>query len=334
MMSENRPQDEQILIDFLLDQLDEDQANSVRKRLEQEESFRTLHEDTRRALGALDLLPQVDPPEDLVDRTMARIRSAQQTEQILARESLGARRTFWPTFSWREVSAVAAVALLLVAFFVPSMQQARRRAIDNECAQQAGQIGYGLLTYANRNNDYLPAPDASTDAWLPGGDRQVASTSEPLFKLVSDKYASPVLFQCPSVGGESFVVKAGMDDFPAGKFISYSYQYNLGRRPVRRNDPDVLPHAKDLVVLADDNPVFEGGVFHADRLDHPVSRNHDARGQNALYLDGHVAWGASPNLGVANNNIYLVDGVDSYDGTEKPRDKTDSFLLPAFSGGR
>ncbi len=61
------------------------------------------------------------------------------------------------------------------------------------------------------------------------------------------------------------------------------------------------------------------------------SLNHGARGQNVLYLSGHVAWAETPAAGVGGNNIYLIEGVDDYRGDESPAEPTDSFLLPAYA---
>jgi prepilin-type processing-associated H-X9-DG protein len=87
-----------------------------------------------------------------------------------------------------------------------------------------------------------------------------------------------------------------------------------------------------MVILADQNPLFVNGRFLPDRLDNPVSTNHDGDGQNVLYIDGHVAWAVQPTAGVDGDNIYLVDHVSDYDGDEHPGDATDTFLMPAHPG--
>jgi hypothetical protein len=46
-----------------------------------------------------------------------------------------------------------------------------------------------------------------------------------------------------------------------------------------------------------------------------------------------VQWKRRPNVGVGGDNIYLVQGVVDYKGTETPASDTDSFILPAWSGG-
>jgi len=128
------------------------------------------------------------------------------------------------------------------------------------------------------------------------------------------------------------VLRSGMVDFPAPRYVHYSYQYTFGPRALSIMDPDMAAVSKSMAILADNNPLFQDGRFIPNRLKHPLSRNHGGRGQNVLYLDMHAAWTTSANVGVNGNNIYLIDGVNRYNGTEIPQDKTDSFLLPAYTG--
>ena len=56
------------------------------------------------------------------------------------------------------------------------------------------------------------------------------------------------------------------------------------------------------------------------------SKNHEDRGQNVLYADGHVNWETSPLVGIDKDNIYVAKN-----GTvnTSPVDATDTILLPA-----
>jgi prepilin-type N-terminal cleavage/methylation domain-containing protein/prepilin-type processing-associated H-X9-DG protein len=73
------------------------------------------------------------------------------------------------------------------------------------------------------------------------------------------------------------------------------------------------------------------------------SPNHNKRGQNVLYADGHVAWATSPFVGSTYNigstefhdNIYTThNAAGATNGNvKKPYDVHDSILLPTFWGG-
>ncbi|MBC8374021.1 MAG: hypothetical protein H8E53_10535 [Planctomycetes bacterium] len=326
-MTEQRKKDEALLIDHLLGRCDEATAGQVELRLEEDPEFRTLRGDLAIALDALKLFGVPEAPEDLADRTLARIASARQsTAARTRRELVGGGR---PTFSLRELGALAAAAVIMALLFVPWARQARNRALEGRCAANVGQIGTGMKNYALANKDSLPMAHASNAAWLPGRGRKPVSNSAGLFRLVG-RYAPVSVFQCssdPDAAGEGFGVDYGMTDFPAAKYISYCYQYALGSS-IR------LPVSGEMAVLSDKTPVFENGRFHAEFLSGPrtSSRNHGRRGQNVLYPDWGVKWREQATVGVNGDNIFLVQGKEEYDGTETPANATDSFLLPAWSG--
>jgi len=331
----NQRMDEGVLIDWLRGELSEQQADEVRTRLDRDEAFRRLHDDIRHTFAAMDLLGELEPPETLTSDTMARIRQARRTEALLAREQ-SRRRSFAPTFSLRELGAVAAVLVLMAAVFVPSIRQGRQMAQIGQCASNTGQIGSALLAYANSNDGYLPTVDAPRGElhWVPVGANDGFSNSSALYKLIADGHASPLVFQCPAGDQGTFVVQAGMTDFPAGRFVGYSYQHSAGAGGIRYDDPQRLSVADSLAVLADCTPLFENGRFDPTQVRAKASSNHNGTGQNVLYLDMHVNWAPDAEAGVRGNNIYLADGVYSYRGDEAPAGPTDSFLLPSFAAQR
>ncbi|MFB3893130.1 MAG: hypothetical protein ACE15C_14025 [Phycisphaerae bacterium] len=330
-MSDKRVEDEAAVIDFLLGRMGEQEARDFEMRMASDARLRRLRHDVSLALKALALLPEVEDREGLVERTLARIRQDQQTKAILARQEM-ARRSVMPTFTLRELAAMAAVAVILAVVFIPSVRAARQQMLAGECAGQMGQIGSSMLTYANANNGSLPIADVQPRFWLSSQRQAAASNAAALFRLVQSGYIAPPNFQCPAVGGGSFVVKAGMVDFPAGKYVSYSYQHALGSGGLCLNDPALGARQESKVVLGDATPVFAQGRFHPDRAnDTAISENHSG-GQNVLYMTGRVAWVTTPTVGVNGDNIFLVSGVSNYQGNEMPSSPAETFLLPAYPG--
>lgn len=337
-MTSNRPNDEQLLIDYHLGACEEDDRKQVEARLSEDSEFADLSENVSHAFAALSLAPETDPPADLTARTLARIDNQRQLNGFLAREEI--RRQGRPTFSFRELGAIAAAALVLVAIFIPVLREQRRQSFIVECASNVGRIGTAMNAYAAANGGRLPYASVDAVRWLPGKggeaeDAPVASNSQALFRLVAGKYEDPTAFQCPARGGDSFVVQAGMIDFPAPQHVGYSYQHAVGGATVLSLEHRELASAADqMVILGDSTPIFANGTFLPDRVHAQASRNHDGEGQNVLYLDAHVDWADRPTVGVGGDNIFLVDGVTHYDGDEVPAAVTDTFLLPAFAGGR
>ncbi len=101
------------LIDFLLGECEPDVAADIRRRLAHDSRFRAIHDNIAKTLGAISLVGEIEPPEDLVSRTLSRIRQHQQTNALLAREQL-TRRRGRPTFLLRELAAVAAILVLML----------------------------------------------------------------------------------------------------------------------------------------------------------------------------------------------------------------------------
>jgi len=334
-MDEQRKKDEALLIDYLTGRCDEAAGREVELRIEKEPQFKAIRDDISNSLDALKLMSAPQATGDLADRTLARIASARQSTADRARSGLvGAGR---PTFSLKELGAIAAAAIVMALVFVPWARQVRNRSLQSRCASNVGQVGTGMKNYAMDNGDSLPLADTSNTTWLPGDGRKPASNSAGLFHLISGRYVPTGVFQCAADGeaaGEAFALSARMTDFPAAKYISYSYQHSLGVKPLSQASTDLAPVAEEMAVLSDKTPVFEDGQFQARFLSRPgtSSRNHGRTGHNVLYLDWGVRWRERATVGVNEDNIFLVQGKKEYNGTEAPANATDSFLLPAWSG--
>ena len=209
------------------------------------------------------------------------------------------------------------------------MIHAARRADRNLCASNVGQIGTALNVYAEDNQGSFPVASDRSARWLPGEDETVVSNSTALFRVVQENYISPAQFQCPAMGGEAFVVRAGMTDFPSAGTIWYSYRHAIGPGTVVLNATDLVPLADKDPILADASPNFSQGTFDPEKTN---SDNHDTTGQNTLFRDSHVEFTLDPNVGIGGDNMYLRKGTLRYTGIESPADDTDAFLLPAWSG--
>lgn len=328
-MSES-PSNQELITDYLLGRLDPEAREAVARRIEAEPELKRLHDDLRNTFAVLGLAIEAEPPADLVQRTMDRIRTAKQTDALLAREQLARRDVIRPTFSVREVAAAACILLICGVIFSVAYQDVNRRAMQDRCQANVMRVGTALTSFANRNDGLMPMAEAPGERWLPAENEPAASNSSALFRLLADKSIEPSTFQCPAVAGESFTYQPGMTDFPDAKFINYSYQHSLGR-PISREDKRLEAVASNMAILADSSPVFCNGRFLADCVRRPAGDNHGGRGQTVLYLDMHAKFTDSPSVGVKGNNIYLAEGVYDYKGVEKPVSLTDTFLLPAWT---
>jgi len=336
-MNKKKHDDEILLIDYHLRRLDEVRSRAVRERVAADDAFAAMSRDVANTLGAVDLLPEREPPVDLVARTMARIRQAKQAGDAVVHEELARRPLVRSTFSLREAAIVAASLLILVSVFVPSVREARRAGRANLCGVNMGQIGTGLQEFASANNGLLPSAGGNV-RWLPGrgqggGDQPGGGNSRALFQLVREKYVPQMVFLCPSAESDQpFQLTQNMEDFPGHRNIHFSYQHSVGPGRLSREDPQLVNVASEMVILADATPFYRDRTFRPDDHENALSENHGRTGQNVLYLDMHVAWTKRAQAGVKGDHIYLAQGIYNYTGDEKPATATDTFLLPAHCG--
>jgi len=329
-MNANRNDDVELLIEYVLGRCEPETARAVRGRLESDPAFARLHQNIVNTFSAMDLCVETPPPDGLAAKTMERIRQQSNLTRLITREESSRRRFIRPTFRWTEVGTVAAAMLILAAVFIPAVQKGKQLAERTACASNVGAIGTGLLAYGADYEGQLPSGDDQVARWLPAEEQPAASNSAALFKLIREGYARPTLFQCPAVGSGSFVA-AGLTDFPAGRYVGYSYQHALGPESSSRLSLPRIPG--EMAILADATPLFERGHFRPDRLRDALSDNHGRTGQNVLYVNGQVIWAQTPNVGVERDDIYSAEGVTAYRGLEQPSDPTDTFLLPNYTGG-
>lgn len=285
-------------------------------------------ERVQQVVAGLDHLSAGDPPDDLVKRTLERIE--QSKPRPFERPGPGAG--FGLPLRFAELGAVAAMLLIGISLLWPVMEMHRASARQIACANNLGQASIAMSRYAmDDRQGALPSRQARPGSpWWQVGESVsdpsgVRSNSANLYVLVEKGYISPNRLACPDNPHAMRNVVAGAKDWPTNDSISYSYQSQYTHAPIR------LADAPQLAVLADRNPLFAPGpsglVYRQSLGATPTSRAHGGRGHNIMFADGAVSWSASPVL-PTGDNIWLVNGVDNYTGTESPSAADDAFLIP------
>ena len=192
-----------------------------------------------------------------------------------------------------------------------------------------------------------------------------------LWLLVREGYADARLFVCPATSDKPSLNACGdagamgfyaMDlatpnrPTPAEDYFlkhvaagrcSYSYQNQFahpgtdsGVADPRNATTHRHLHPADLAILADRNPytrpdlrMLRQPILSPDEAPEANSLNHHGRGQNVLYLGGHVEWHETPECGPLRadgrrDNIYRPDTGRPDDPENIPRSLRDSFLVP------
>ncbi len=182
---------------------------------------------------------------------------------------------------------------------------------------------------AGQSNFVADSEDAA-DADLTGiGGSKAMSPSSCFVMMIREDFAQPKWFVCTSDrDAETFTIPTGvalreLTDFESPYNLSYSisYPWNSIGTDGESNVSWTSPLGTDFALAADLSPVGEGtpedGIDPTAGDSTGNSMNHAQKGQNVLYIDGHVDWGTTNRMGMNEDNIYTVapDGGGNEPGT-------------------
>lgn len=287
----------------------------------------------RRLLAMLALDPAPAPPHDLTARTLAAVRRATPREQPLPRLLLTERPG--PRFSGMplrlpEMLAVAAMIVFGICIALPALVRNRSEARRFACESNLAAAGASFGLYASDFNDLLPRQHLQPGSpWYhvgeqPRNGQAVQSNSANLYLLARQHYVSPGALACPENREAPREMSPSMYDWPRYEAVSYSYQNQY--TPVSQR-----LSAQESPLLADKNPLFLRSTAGSLRFRTELQRDtnsfaHNGAGQNLLVSDGSVHWSTRPVY--RGNHLWLIEGVDRYNGTEAPSEAGDIFLVP------
>lgn len=331
---------ESVLLDLHLGRLAPEQARQIQERLASLPELASQSRALHHVLGLLDAYDGPEPPEDLTASVMARVQ--EQARVLPFKEAASAvpagsaqDLSASPVLSLRELIAIAACITLFVGVFVPGYFKAQRIAARNLCREHLRQIGYGMASYTEANDGYLPwAGYVPNGSWLATRTPNVRrfSNTKPVFLLLRHGFVrdrDSRIFTCPSAPNSRPMIAEDYKEFsdfaePANNSYSFLFM-NLpkGRRVEKM-------HVR-MALVADRNPLFDSrAVGHRiNPYDVGNSVAHDGgAGQNVVYVSGHGGWFTEPTIGVNRDNIYRAGEMVHYQGTEKPVSKTDTMMVP------
>jgi len=201
-------------------------------------------------------------------------------------------------FTLIELLVVIAIIGILAGILLPVLSRARESARKTQCMSNIKQIGMGLIMYANENNEDFPSDTAYS----------AGSPAMRGLNILYDTYISDnKVFNCPSDATVTSATNAGMSVSTIGgteAFTSTQCSYGYDRAHRQADDADVA-------LAADRPPATPSATAN--------SANHNARGQNIVYVDGHVEFIISPlagwyySDGTTRDNIYTDNSTASTD---------------------
>ncbi|MBN1391799.1 MAG: hypothetical protein JW947_03240 [Sedimentisphaerales bacterium] len=343
-MTELTNQQKQLLFDYCLGLTTDEEIAEVEQLIASNKQAAEIHAKLRNALSPLKTLEAEPCPDSLAEGTIWRLnniaRSSQlRLEQLLADEqarSVSDKSRFWRNLG--EIIATAAVIVFIAGVVIAPLNLARQKSRQLACLMQLQRIGQGITAYGNDNNGQLPAVATSMGSpwWKVGYQgKENYSNTRHIWLLAKGNYVDPAYFICPgSIQGcqTSTLTPAEIqnyNDFPSRKYVTYSFRIRCNKGGEGTGGRKVL--------IADMSPLFE--KLPADytkpfklQLDKELlklnSINHNRRGQNVLYCDGEAEFVTTRQVGISKDDMFTLQGKETYDGNEVPAQETDHFLAP------
>lgn len=329
------PQRSAELIGYALGLTDADENQRIESMFEDKARLTEACTRIRHTLSPLDFDAEPVAPRNLTENIMARIdreagilKFPKSGQPVGDAELVGGGAG--PLMPMRELVGLAAAILLFVGILVPGYRTARSAAQQAMCANNLRMIGGGIAGYTEANAASMPFAGAVPvgASWMPSGQEDSGdySNSRNLFLLVRGRYVSPQAFVDPA-RPEDYAVPAAdldrLDDFPSARNSSYSA--NLVTAPWRKSEFE-----PNMPLVGDHNPMLDDDrrIIHGDQMPQNSRSHGGLDGQNVLRADMSAIWSATPRIGVGNDDIYRVIGVEKYTGHEIPTMRSDAFLVP------
>ena len=352
-------EEKEIILDFYFRCGPDEEIDRARDLIASDARAARLYEKLELALGQLDNAKYGPCPDNLAELTVAKLSLAAESktkpvenvklQTLLAVEqdktaeverAATTRRSFWRNAV--EIAAIAAMVVVAANIFFTTFSNIRQVGRRNGCAYKLGKVGAGMTMYSSAHDGSLPAVATVAGApwWKVGSqEKENNSNTRHLWLLVKGNYVSAKDFVCP---GRKKCAPVNIDpsqlvqlnDFPSRNNITFSYL--IPGKTTERNT------ASTNVLMADLNPIFENfcaaestasykrknfsKIAVGEKLLNMMSTSHRNDGQNILLGDGSVMFQESRL--VSGDDIYTINGIDTYSGTEVPGDGGDIFLAP------
>ncbi len=343
MISLNSQQKE-LLFDYCMGLTSEQESAQAQELVFSNEQAAKFVKSIKASLSPLESITPEDCPAELAEGTIWRIKQTLRTSKVGLNQLLEAeqkRKTgFWHDIFGRLATAAVFVIVGggLLTGGKMATNYARQMSWQTKCGSQMAGLFTGLSNYRNDNNGQMPMLAAAPGSpWWKVGDQgsENVSNTRRMWVLVKNDYIKPTdlnLFMCPATTTKpscSFTCNPkDYNDFPSRNLVTYSFRIGCPKAGLEKMGRQVI--------IADMSPIFvdasaskkELFINISDALLKRNSPNHGGRGQNVLFCDGSVVFVKERTVDVSLDDIYTIQGKQTYQGIELPASEADAFLAP------
>jgi prepilin-type processing-associated H-X9-DG protein len=296
------------LIGYLLKSLDADEQRKVEDRVRQDPEAQKRLEQMQRAFDLLGTDGgDPEPPPELWVRTLARVaehkcRTLPTVPHAPSRPAPAARVTWWRR---ADVLVAASLLLLVGGLGVVGVAALRDKPHILECENNLRKFHQALVAYADKHDDArFPWVDSQppknfAGSFIPALNEEGVLPSD---LSVSCPGSDPRAPTPVSFAQLDEMYRSRPDEYrDTTRGLAGCYAYSLGYREPGGGPHCGLTRTMDgrLPIMADAPPSRA-----ANDVDTGNSLNHLRKGQNVLFIDGHVEFKTNRTLG-PDDDIYL-----------------------------
>ncbi len=305
-----------LLVRYLLGELDDDEQRELEERLRRSPELRQELAYLQRCFSATEETPQdtSQPPRGLAERVTGQVCGDDYVPDNVVSEDAYRAPSGQPaaaeppsgTLGWNftDLVVAAGVVLAVAMLLFPAMQQSREAARRRVCQNNMGQVGMLLSLYAQTNNGRLPQVRPQDNAGIfavrlvDGGYVNAQQLAQllicPASPLAKEVAAQRVVVRIPTLDQLEVASDGQLSD--ARRLMGGTYAYRIGF--VQGGWYHHAPYTHDsLSPMLADAPAFNANGLKI--------ANHGGYGQNVLYQDQSVRYQHDWNVPGRDDHLFL-----------------------------